>query len=83
MVHTTRFLFRGGNNTDLKLITCKDKTVITSKLQINVLHWFHTYLFYIGMDIMEATIRQHLCGPNIRNYVCKEVTNYDICQRTK
>ena len=38
--------FRGGNNENLRLITCKDKIVIPSKLQNYVLHWYHAYLLH-------------------------------------
>ena len=48
--------FCGGSNIDLSLITCKDKIVIMSILQSYVLHWYHTYLLYSGMDRMEAII---------------------------
>ena len=41
--------FCGGSNFDLKLITCKDKIVIPSKLQSYVLHWYHTYLLHPEM----------------------------------
>ena len=42
--------FRGGSNSDFNLITCEDNIVIPSKLQSYVLHWYHTYLLYPGMD---------------------------------
>ena len=52
--------FRGGSNIDLKLITCKDKIVIPSKLQSYVVHWYHTYFLHTGIDRTEAMICQHL-----------------------
>ena len=75
--------FRGVSNIDLKLITCKDKIVIPSKLQSYVLHWYHKYLLHTGMDRTEAMICQHFYWPDIRDAVQEEVTNCDTCQRTK
>ena len=42
--------YRGGSNIYLKLITCKDKILIPSKIQSYVLHWYHTYIFHTGID---------------------------------
>ena len=75
--------FRGRSNVDLKLIKCEDKIFILSILQSYVLHWYHTYLFHTGMDIMEAIICQHLFWAGIRNALWKEVTNCDTFQHTK
>ena len=75
--------FRGLSNTDLKLITCKDKIGIPSILQSYVVHWYHTYLLHPGMDRTEAVICQHLYWPDIRNFVQTEVSTCDTCQRTK
>ena len=52
--------FCGGSNIDLNLIMCEDNIFIPSKLQSYVLPWYHLYLLYPVMDIMEAIIRQHL-----------------------
>ena len=52
--------FRGGINIELSLITCKDNIVIPSKLQSDVVHWYHTYLLHPVMDITEAIICQYL-----------------------
>ena len=52
--------FRGVSKIDLKLITCKDKIIIPTKLQSYVVHWYHAYLLHPGMDRTEAMIRQHL-----------------------
>ena len=46
--------FFGGSNIDLKLITCKDKIVIPSKLQSYILYWYHTYLLHPEMDRTEG-----------------------------
>ena len=55
--------FCGGRNIDPKLIMCEENIVIPSKIQINVLHWYHMYLLHPGMDITEAMICQHFTGP--------------------
>ena len=55
--------FGGGSNIYLKLITCKDNSVIPSKIQVYVLHWYHTYLLHPGMDRTEAMIRQNFQWP--------------------
>ena len=52
--------FREGSNNDLKLIMCKDKIFITSKLKRYVLHCYHKYLLHPGMYRMEAMLIQHL-----------------------
>ena len=52
--------FCGGSNIDLKIITCKNKIIIPSKLQSYVVHWYHMYLLHPGMDRTEAMFRQHL-----------------------
>ena len=83
MVCTIRVLIRGDSNTDLKVITCKNKIDILSKLQSDVLYWYHKYLLHPGMERTEAMIHQYLYWPNIRYAVHKEVTNCDTCQRTK
>ena len=72
--------FRGGSNTDIKIITCEDYISI---LQKYVLHWYHTYLLHSGMDISEAMFCQHFYWPGIRYSVWKEVPNCDTCQRKK
>ena len=81
MYHTDSL--RGGNNTDIKLITCKDKIVILSKLQSYILNWYHMYIVHPVMDITKSMICQNLYCPGIRNAVHTEVTNCDTCQRTK
>ena len=57
--------FLGGSNDNLKLIPCKDKIVVPSKLQICALHCYHTYLLNPGMDRTEAMIFQHLYWTDI------------------
>ena len=63
--------FFGGSNIDLKLITCKDKIVIPSKLKSYAAHCYDTYIVHIGKDRTEATIHQHLYWPNIKDAVRK------------
>ena len=63
--------FYGSSNIDLNLITCKDKIVNPSKIQIYVVHWYHTYLLHPGMYITEAMICHHLYWPEIRDAVRK------------
>ena len=63
--------FCGGSNIDIKLITCKYKIFIQSKIQSYVLHWYHTYLLHPGMDRTEAIIFQYLYWPDIRYAVRK------------
>ena len=75
--------FCGGINSDINLITCKDKIVILSKLQSYVLHWYYTYLLHPGMNRTDATIHQHLYWPVIRKSAQKEVNSCDTCQHTK
>ena len=60
---------------------CEDKTVISSKLQIYVLHWYHMYLINPGIDRTEVMMCQYLYWTNIIYAVQKEVTNCDTCQR--
>ena len=55
----------GGSNINLKLITCKDKIVIPSKLQSYIVHWCQMYLVYPGIDITDAMICKHWYWPNI------------------
>ena len=75
--------FRWGSNIDIKLITCRDKIFIPSKIQSYVEHWYHTYLLHPGMDRTEAMIRQYLFCPYIRDSVHKEGSKSDTYQRTK
>ena len=58
--------FCGGINIYLGLITCEDKIVITSILQIYVFYWYHMYLLNTGMDITDAMIGQNNYGTAIR-----------------
>ena len=75
--------FCGGSNSDLKLITYKDKKIIPPILQNYVLHWYHTYILHPGMDRTEAMVCQNLYLPDIRDAARKEVNNCDTCQHTK
>ena len=73
--------FRGGNNSDLNLIMCKNKKCIPSKLPSYVLHSYHVYPLHSGMYRTQAIICQHLYWPDIIIAIRKEVTNCDTCQR--
>ena len=75
--------FCGGININIKLITCKDMIVITSKNKSYKLHWYHTYILLSGMYRTKAIICQHLYWNNIRDAVRKEVNHCDTFQRTK
>ena len=75
--------FCGGINTDLNIITCKDKIVIPSKIQSYALHWYHTYLLHPVMDRTETMILQNLYWPGIRDSIQKELNNCDTCQCKK
>ena len=70
-------------NIDIKLIMCKYKSFIPSKLQSYVIHLYHTYLLHPVMDKIEAMIHQHFYWPDIRYSIRKEVSNCDTCQHTK
>ena len=74
--------FRGGRNT-IKLITYKNKIVISQQLQRYVVKWYPTYVLHPVWDRMEAMIRQHVYWPDIGKDVQKEVIECDVCQRTK
>ena len=52
--------FCGGSNIHLNLITCEDKIVILSIIQIHALHRYHTYLLHPRTDRKKAMICQHL-----------------------
>ena len=52
--------FSGGININLNLITCEDEIFTPLILQINVLHWYHAYLFHTGRDRTEVVIYQYL-----------------------
>ena len=75
--------FCGSSNDNLSLTMCEDKTCIPSKLQIYVLHWYHTYILSSFLDITESIICQHLNWTDIRYSVQKELTNCDTCQHKK
>ena len=75
--------FCGVINVNINLITCEDKNNIPLMLQTYALYWYHTYLFFPGMDEMELIIPHNLCWTGIRKAVQKEVNNCDTCQPTK
>ena len=57
--------FYGGSNVKLRLITFEGNIVILPILQYCVLNWYHEYLLYPGMDMMEVIIFQHMYSPGI------------------
>ena len=67
----------------LNLITCEDKIIITSILQIYVLNWYNMYLLYPGIDRTQKTIFQHLYWSGIREAFQKKATNCGTCQGKK
>ena len=78
----TKGYFCGGWNT-IYLITYKDKTVISQKLQKYVVKWYHTYMINPGLYQTEATILQHFYWPGLKEAVYREVTYCEKCQLTK
>ena len=74
---------RGGSNINLNFIIPEDDIVIPSILQSYVLHRYHLYLLYPGMDRIEAMVHQHFYWPGIRKSVQKAVTNCNTFQNTK
>ena len=45
--------------------------------------WYHTYLLHPGLYRTEAIVCQCFYWPDIKQAFQKEVTNCDVCQRTK
>ena len=74
-------LLRKKNN--IQLMTYKIKVVITLKLQIYIVHWYHAHLFHNVLDRTEVVIYQHLYWDGIRKYFQEEFNNSDIFQCTK
>ena len=52
-------------------------------IQIYILDRYHMHLFNTGVKKSETDINQHLYLPGLRRYVCKEVSNCNVCQVTK
>jgi hypothetical protein len=71
--------FRGGG----KVICQRDLIYIPKALQARVTEWYHLMLCHSGATRTEATIRQHLTWPGLRNHVLACVQTCDICQRYK
>ena len=63
----------GVINIYINHISYKDKVIITIILQKCVLHLYHRDILHPRIDRMEATIRQHLYCPSIREAIQKEV----------
>jgi hypothetical protein len=62
------------------VITYEKKIYIPQSLRKRIVCWYHTYLQYPGITRMEATLRQNLTWPNIRNDVDTAVKNCRECQ---
>jgi hypothetical protein len=63
-----------------KVITYEKKIHIPQSLRKRILWWYHTYLQHPGITHMEATLRQNLKWPNIRNDLETAVKNCHECQ---
>jgi hypothetical protein len=71
----------GGKKRDL--ICYNDKIAIPTALQKRVVEWYHETLCHPGETRTEATLRQYLWWPNLRNDVHVVCTKCHICQKTK
>ena len=60
-----------------------DKIVVRNVIKINVVHWYHTYIFHPVMDITELIIFQYFYRPVIINAIQLEVTFCDSFQHSK
>ena len=71
--------FCGGE----EVICHQDKIYIPAPLQARITEWYHIMLCHSGATRTEATIRQHLTWPGLRNHVQTCVQTCDVCQRYK
>jgi hypothetical protein len=62
------------------VITYESKIYIPISLRKRIVWWYHTYLQHPGITRMEATLRQNLTWPNLRNDVKAAVKNCHECQ---
>jgi hypothetical protein len=53
---------------------------IPQSLIKRIVWWYHTYLQHPGITRMEATLRQDLIWPNLKEDVEVEVKNFHECQ---
>jgi len=63
-----------------ELVTYNGKIVVPKKLQGRVIAWYHEYLRHPGQTRMEATLRQTLTWPNLRQDVERYVRTCRLCQ---
>jgi hypothetical protein len=56
------------------------KIYIPQLLRKRIVWWYHTYLQHPGIPRMEATLRQNITWPNLRNDVEAAVNNCHECQ---
>ena len=77
--HLQTKTFRGG----VQVICQDDLIYIPKTLQARVTEWYHLMLCHSGTTRTEATIKQHLTWPGLRNHVLACVQTCDICQRYK
>jgi hypothetical protein len=62
------------------VITYKNKIYIPISLRKRIVWWYNTYLQHPGITRMEATLRQNLTWPNLRQDVEAAVKNCHECQ---
>jgi hypothetical protein len=62
------------------VITYDNKIYIPISLRKRIVCWYHTYLQHPGITHMEATLRQNLTWPNLKNDVEAAVKNCHECQ---
>jgi hypothetical protein len=58
------------------MITYDNKIYIPISLRKRTVWWYHTYLQHPGITRIEATLRQKLTWPNLRNNVEAAVKNF-------
>jgi hypothetical protein len=62
------------------VITYDNKIYIPQSLRKRIVWWYHTYLKHPGITRVEATLRQNLTWPNLKNDVEAAVKNCHECQ---
>jgi hypothetical protein len=78
MMKSDKFLERTVERSTV--ITYNNKIYIPISLRKRIVWWYHTYLQHPGITRMEATLRQSLTWPNLRNDVEAAVKNCHECQ---
>lgn len=72
-----------GGGQPLALICYKDKIVIPTSLQKDIVTWYHVQLCHPGETRTEQTIRQHFWFRNLRQTVHEICSRCPTCQRSK